>query len=649
MKTIRDTAAATIFLVEDDPVHRMRGRLVLEDAGYAVAEAEDGEQALRAIRERTPDAILLDVGLPGIGGLDVLRALRDVPLTRGVPVLMVTGLDGEDLMNSAFALGAYDFITKPLNDAVLLQRVRSMLLARANQRRLAISEQRLSTLVQNLAGHAIYMLDPRGRIASWNAGAEKLTGYETDAVLGLDFRVFSPDGVPADGAAAAELQTGLREGSYTREGWRERHDGSRFYAAESINPLYDETRTLLGFACILHDRTNERALKEQLHQAQKLEAIGQLTGGLAHDFNNLLGIVIGNIDLCRASGGALEDVHDLLDDALDAALRGAKLTNRLLTFARRQSLATDTIAINELVEGMRRLLEITLGERNALALRPGEGLWEIRTDRSQLEASILNLATNARDAMPDGGRFTLATFNRTIDASDAKADLPAGDYVVLEARDTGVGMSEDVLHRIFEPFFTTKGVGLGTGLGLSMVFGFAAQSGGAARVASAPGKGATFALYFPRAFDCVPAAAAPAVPRATVPVAGETVLAVEDDGALLRVVERELRELGYDVLTAVDGTSALAVLERERIDILFSDVVMPGPIDGLQLAEAVRDRWPSTRIVLSSGYLGGRHGEGDGRWSSMPPSVALLRKPYRREELATALRGEGQLSIRGSR
>jgi PAS domain S-box-containing protein len=636
-------SATSIFLVEDDPVHRMRVRFVLEEAGYDVAEAEDGEEALRAVADRLPDAMLLDVGLPGMHGLDVLRALRDGPLTRALPVLMVTGLDGEELMNSAFELGAYDFITKPINDAVLLRRIRSMLAARANQRRLAISERRLSTLVQNLAGHAIYMLDPFGRIASWNAGAKKLTGFGSGDVLGRDFRMLSPEGEAADGTAASELAAGVRDGACAREGWRKRRDGSLFYASENINALYDDDNALLGYACILHDRTHERALREQLHQSQKLEAIGQLTGGLAHDFNNLLGIVIGNIDLCRATGGALEDVGDLLDDALDAALRGAKLTNRLLTFARRQSLATDLISTNELIDGLRRLLEITLGERVAVTFTPGADIWPIQTDRSQLEASILNLATNARDAMPDGGRFAIVTENRTLEAG-AERDLPAGDYVVVEVSDSGVGMPEEVLHRIFEPFFTTKAVGLGTGLGLSMVFGFAAQSGGAVRVASAPGAGATFTLFFPRALGRTDAPAAPAVPRAARPAEGETVLAVEDDGALLRVVERELHELGYTVRSAGDGEAATAILERERVDILFSDVVMPGPVDGLALAEIVGQRWPDTRIVLTSGYLGGRHGEADGRWSGLPPSVALLRKPYRRDELAAALRGADQYS-----
>jgi PAS domain S-box-containing protein len=633
--------AATILLVEDDPVHRFRERYVLESAGYAVDEACDGETALEMLERRAPDAVLLDVGLPGIAGLDVLRAFQELPHAHSVPVLMVTGLDGDAVMETAFELGAYDFITKPLNDAVLLQRVRSMLLVRANQRRLAISEQRLATLLQNLAGHAIYMLDPAGRIASWNAGAQALTGFAGGDVLGRDCRIFSPDGVPPDDSAHAALRLGVRDGAFVREGWRRRLDGSLFFAGESINPMYGDDGELLGFACVMQDRTRERALAEQLHQAQRLEAIGRLTGGVAHDFNNLLGVVIGNIDLCLALGGTVDDVREQLGDALDAALRGAKLTSRLLTFARRQTLSTEVVEPNELVRDLTRLLVLTLGERITFAFEPAEDVWPIEVDRAQFEASILNLTTNARDAMPDGGRFSITTSNRTL-AEDAAGDgaPPPGDYVAIDVTDTGTGMPADVLERIFEPFFTTKAVGLGTGLGLSMVFGFAAQSGGCVRVRSAPGAGTTFTLLFPRSHASVSKHTAVEDETAETHAPDhEAVLAVDDDPAVLRVLRRELEALGYEVVTAVNADEALAVLEREDIDAMVTDVVMPGGIDGIDLVEIVRERKPDVRIVLASGFVATRPDEAEARFGRLPRDVAFLRKPYRRAELAAALRG----------
>ena len=374
--------------------------------------------------------------------------------------------------------------------------------------------------------------------------------------------------------------------------------------------------------------------EEQLRHAQKMEAIGNLTGGLAHDFNNLLGIVIGNLDLLKARLASEGEAHELLADALEASLKGADLTRRLLAFARRQPLQPERIEVNALVEGMARLLARTLGESIEVSLSLDPGLWPVVADPAQLESALANLATNARDAMPEGGKLIIATLNRTLDADYASlhADVTPGDYAMIEVTDTGGGMAPAVRARIFEPFFTTKPRGKGSGLGLAMIFGFMKQSKGHINVYSEEGKGTTFRLYLPREAGAG-GAAQPAAVKAPESVAGKTVLAVEDNDALRRVTVRQLKELGYRVLEAANASQAMNVLEREAVDLLFTDVVMPGGSDGFDLARRALKRWPKLRALLASGFPEAKLNllEKNGA------SIRLLNKPYRRDELAAAV------------
>ncbi len=387
-------------------------------------------------------------------------------------------------------------------------------------------------------------------------------------------------------------------------------------------------------------RRHEEALKkseEQLQQSQKMQAIGNLTGGMAHDFNNLLGVIVGNLDLAQPLLEERRDAGDLVREALDAALRGADLTRRLLAFARRQPHRPRRVAIDELVAGTVKLLSRTLGENIEISVELADDLWPVTVDPAQLEAALVNLATNARDAMAAGGRLKVAAANRRLDADYASlhSEVTPGDYVRIEVSDTGTGMAPAILARIFEPFFTTKEVGKGTGLGLAMVFGFMKQSGGHVNVYSEPGAGSTFRLYLPRA---AAAAAVDAPEPDTAPArraAGETVLAVEDNAALRRLVVRQLAELGYRVIPAQNATEALALLEHETVDLLFTDVVMPGDMDGFGLARHVLAHWPKIRVVLTSGFPETRI---DGKLGVLTASTRLLSKPYRRTELARALR-----------
>ena len=383
------------------------------------------------------------------------------------------------------------------------------------------------------------------------------------------------------------------------------------------------------------DMTEYNRTEEQLRQALKMEAIGSLTGGMAHDFNNLLGIVIGNLDLVRPLLGDNEDAAELIDESIDAATRGAELTKRLLAFARKQPLQARTIAVNEVVAGTASLLGRTLGERIEISLDLAADIWPAIADPFQLEAALVNLATNARDAMADGGRLTLRTRNRSLDSDYAAAhpDVAPGDYAMIEVGDTGSGMAPEIVARVFEPFFTTKARGSGTGLGLAMVFGFMRQSAGHVAVYSEPGVGTIFRLYLPRA-DSAVAEAATETEEPHAAAAGEIVLAVEDNEALRRVALRQLRELGYRALEADNATAALAILEGERVDLLFSDVVMPGGMDGMELARIVRERWPHVRILMTSGFVETKV-RGDLSLTGHP--IRLLAKPYRRSELAKAL------------
>jgi nitrogen-specific signal transduction histidine kinase/CheY-like chemotaxis protein len=384
----------------------------------------------------------------------------------------------------------------------------------------------------------------------------------------------------------------------------------------------------------ISDITERRQTEEQLRQAQKMEAVGNLTGGMAHDFNNLLGVVIGNLDLLRERKAGDPDADELARESLEAALRGADLTRRLLAFARRQPLQPVRTDVNKLIAGIVKLLERTLGEHIHIILDLNPDTWPVVVDAAQLESSLTNLATNARDAMPGGGQLSIVTGNRSLDAdyTSQHAELQPGEYAMIAVSDTGTGMPSEIVSHIFEPFYTTKEQGKGTGLGLSMVFGFMKQSGGHMNVYSEVGIGTTFRLFLRRA-DAGSEAGEAVVPTALLRGNGETVLAVEDNVSLRRVVVRQLTELGYRVLEADDAQTALRILESEPVDVLFTDIVLPGGTSGYEIARTVLSRWPAIKIVLTSGFPENRT-NGDAN----PPNLRLLSKPYRRDDLGRLIR-----------
>ena len=504
------------------------------------------------------------------------------------------------------------------------------------------SETRLRSLIATVLDTVVdglITIDRHGIIQSFNKACVSLFGYTPDEVIGQNVRILMPEPYHSehDRYISAYLATGVAKIiGIGREVMGRRKDGSTFPMELAVGESpQGGNHAFVGIVRDLTERREAETQREQLRQSQKMEAVGQLTGGLAHDFNNLLAIIIGNLDMLREIRADDPVTDELVRDALDSALRGADLTRRLLAFARRQPLQPERVDINEVIGAIVRLLTRTLGENITIEMSLSPNVWPVQIDRAQFEAVIANLATNARDAMPRGGALLIDTRNGRLDAAYAAAhtDVTPGDYVVVEVSDSGTGMPPDILSRIFEPFFTTKEQGKGTGLGLSMVFGFMKQSGGHITVYSEPGKGTTFRLYLPRLSDTVAAREE----RSEQPASrggSETILVVEDNAGLRRIVVRQLGEAGYRVLEAPDAEAAMTIIESpEPIHLLLTDVVMPGAMDGRDLARVAVARRPLLRTLLTSGFPDARWGGSASRTGSR-----LLSKPYRKEELRRAVR-----------
>ncbi|HEY0420604.1 MAG TPA: PAS domain S-box protein [Acetobacteraceae bacterium] len=521
---------------------------------------------------------------------------------------------------------------------------RDMTEARNAQLAALESERRFRLLVQSVTDYAIFMLSLDGHVSNWNTGAERIKGYAASEIVGQHFsRFYAPEDIEA-GVPRRALETARREGRYEAEGWRVRKDGSRFWASVVIDAIHDDGK-LIGFAKITRDLTERREAqlqleqsREQLFQAQKMEAVGQLTGGLAHDFNNLLTGITGNLELARTriAQGRVADLDRYIAAAQGAASRAVALTHRLLAFARRQTLNPKRINPNKLIADMVDLVQRTVGPEIEVETVLAIGLWPTQCDPNQLENAILNLCINARDAMPHGGRLTIETANTWLDERGARErDMAPGQYVAICVSDTGTGMPAEVIERAFDPFFTTKPLGRGTGLGLSMVYGFTRQSGGHARIYSEMGAGTTVRIYLPRhrgEADEEEAKTEPA--EASRAEAGKTVLVVDDEPTVRMLVTEVLEELGYAALEAADGASGLKLLQSDaRIDLLITDVGLPGGMNGRQLADAARTGRPALKVLFITGYaenavVGNGH---------LEPGMHVLTKPFALEVLASRI------------
>ncbi len=536
-----------------------------------------------------------------------------------------------------------DPIRSPSGETIGYAKVtRDLTERRAAEEALRRSQEQFRLLVQGVTDYAIFMLDPEGHVASWNAGAQRIKGYAPNEIIGSHFSRFYTSEDLAEGIPMRGLATAARDGRWEAEGLRKRKDGSTFWAHVVIDAIRDEGGKIIGFAKVTRDISERKEAEQSLQQtqaalaqAQKMEALGQLTGGVAHDFNNLLQVISSNLQLAAKDVAGNPRAEVRIQNALAAVSRGARLAQQLLAFGRRQALEPKVINVGRFIRGMDDMLRRTIGADIQFETCVSGGLWNTLLDPNQVENAVLNLAINARDAMPEGGKLTIEAGNAFLDDRYAASHegLQPGQYVMLAVTDTGSGMPADVVQRVFEPFFSTKPEGKGTGLGLSMVYGLVKQSGGHIKIYSELGHGTTVKLYFPRVHESEEVV----TDLSGTPLRGgtETILVVEDDEDVREGAVALLRDLGYRVLKAKDGSSAMGVIESGLpIDLLFTDVVMPGPVRSPDLARTAKERLPNLAVLFTSGYTenaivhGGRLDRG----------VELLGKPYSREQLARKIR-----------
>ncbi|MGZ6014915.1 MAG: PAS domain S-box protein [Phenylobacterium sp.] len=485
-------------------------------------------------------------------------------------------------------------------------------------------------LVEAVVDYAIYLLDDQGRVSSWNPGAERIKGYTRSEILGRHFSQFYTPADRAAGVPAHALAVAREQGRYEADGWRVRKDGSTFWASVIIDPVRDDDGRLIGFAKVTRDMTERRKAelqleqaREQLYQAQKMEALGKLTGGLAHDFNNLLTVILSGSEMAQRAAGDNTRLAALLEAIESAAQRGARLTRQLLAFARRQPLRPEVIDLSRHLASLCDLVRASMPKEIEVVCEAAEDVGLVEADAGQLDLAVLNLAINARDALQGRGRIRICVQRRRL---EGEVEGLCGDFVAVSVADNGPGIDPEIRARIFEPFFTTKELGACAGLGLSQVYGYARQSGGAVDVQSAAGGGATLTVLLPAAARTGQANGA----ASAAPVRGHgKVLVVEDDPAIAALAIEMVRAMGYEVQTARGASQALRLLELDRFDLVFSDVVMPGGMNGVELARAIRETHPGTPVLLTSGYSEALIGHGE--------EFSLLPKPYGEGELAAAI------------
>lgn len=648
------TRSGRVLVVDDDSDFTEGLDLLLVPEGYQVVSAHNANEALRVLETFTAEVALIDVRLAGHSGIDLIKRIRD--RRPNLLCVMMTAYASTETAIEALQGGAYDYLRKPFSTLDLLAtldrcfgrldlenaklttelklRDRNLRLEQA-LRDLTTSEERFRSLVET-SPICIKEMDTSGRILSMNqAGVDMMELTDFSEIQNQDYFGFI-DAAERDGVkshfdkvcvgSTREIEVEIEVAS-----------GPRLFST-CLAPLYDANGDVKKVMAVTQDITDRKEAAEQLHQAQKMDAIGQLTGGIAHDFNNQLAVVMGNAEIIGTLLPEDHETSDYVEAIVNAAACGAELTHRLLAFSRRQPLRPQATQIVDLVINLRPMLARSLGETIDVEIVADAGLWPVMVDPNQVENAVLNLAINARDAMPDGGRLLISMSNCEIDADtpmEGTSGDASGEYVEISVQDFGTGIDPDFLPHVFEPFYTTKGVGEGSGLGLSMVYGFAKQSGGHVAIESTVDHGTTVKLYLPKVLsDSVQASETGAY---TYEPMGheESVLIVEDDDDVRTLIASQLESLGYAVDAAISGPDAIEKFTSgSRYDLVLSDVVLPGGMSGPEIAAQIRDVDPDAKVLFMSGYSN----SGGSNNAILENNSELLTKPFLRTELAQKVR-----------
>ncbi len=661
-----------LLVVDDDPKIREMISFRLKREGHSVIAAASGQEALDCIQSGKLDLVLLDNYLPEITGLEVLKIIREKHSVTQLPVIMVTGKSQSEDIVEALGLGANDYVTKPIDFPVALARIQTQLslkraeealrkvseelehrvevrtaeLVRSNealqseiadrkrvQEALRSSEDRYRDLIEN-ANDIIYTHDLNGNLLSVNKAAELAMGYQRPELLKMNIAQWVSPSQQESVRKEVRLQVQRLEqkASYPLEVITK--DGRELTLDVSARLIYREGIPI-AVEGIARDVTDRILLEERLQHSQKMEAVGRLAGGIAHDFNNLLTAITGYSELLLSRADALGPLRRYLDEILRAGRSSESLTRQLLAFSRRQVLQPKVLDLNSVVGNIHKILRRLIGEDIELVTVFGMELGRIKADPGQLQQVILNLAVNARDAMPQGGKLVIETGNVELNEEEARRRVTQlGHYVMLTVRDTGCGMEAETISHIFEPFYTTKEQGKGTGLGLSTVYGIVKQSDGSIWVSSQPGQGTVFQIYFPQVEE--PLEAAEPV-RSTTRTAGgtETVLLVEDEELVRNLVRDILKQNGYSVLEAHHGTEALrlALQYSGPIHLLLTDVVMP-QMGGRVLAQRLKSFRPTIRVLYISGYVD----DATIQEGISNPGTSFIQKPFTVDTLSHKVR-----------
>ncbi len=673
---------SNILLVDDRKENLTALEVVLESPEHHLIKANSGEQALRFLLKEQFAVILLDVHMPGMDGFETARLIRARPRTRDIPIIFITA-HYKDIqhVNEGYKLHAFDYITKPFDPDILRTRVAVLVdlhgktaqvrrqaellresestleetvsqLQRANKRlkkeiterktmeqELRMREEQLGLILAS-TGEGIYGIDLQGSCTFANRACIETLGYDNEAdLLGRNLHELihhtRPDGTPYPNEECPIFQAFRLGEPVQRDNevlWRA--DGSSFPAEYASYPMQRDGE-IVGAVVTITDITERLGKEAQLLQAQKMEAVGRLTGGIAHDFNNLLTIILGNLNLLseEIEAGAGEEIGELLEDALSAAKDGENITRRLLGVSRNQSLRPTQVNVNQLITDFGRLLRRTLGEDIELNISVSDNAVTALVDPGQLEGALLNLALNARDAMPDGGSLCIESRKLELapDGANKHPELTPGAYVSIVVKDTGEGMTPETQARAIEPFFTTTETGKGSGLGLSMVYGFARQSGGNLCISSKPGAGTSMTLYLPEVIADV-REQSPADSKRLPPKGSGSILVVEDEPRVRKLAIRSLKRLGYEVHEAENGIEAKKILQGDTgpaIDLLFTDLVMPGGMNGHELAVWAVESLPGISVLLTTGFSKGLE-----KGTDEPDEFPLIRKPYTEASVA---------------